>query len=192
MGASAFAAPDTRFLCSECVDEMHNLGFLVRAGAHDIRDYLAANYCPTVEANQQDFCIEKLARYYIGMLDAIVHHYFMDGAVHVCQTMGVCDAFMSGRYTCEECVQGLEWVENYIEDPIMIAEYVVYLPELLPRRLGRLQGARYPGLPCNAQHGHGEVLHPHRDLQPAGGLRGSSPDKAPTVENKLFYGRKFI
>merc|ERR1711863_50922 len=66
--ASAFAAPDTRFLCSECVDEMHNLGFLVRAGAHDIRDYLAANYCPTVEEGQQDFCVEKLARYYIGML----------------------------------------------------------------------------------------------------------------------------
>merc|ERR1712110_1317004 len=99
--ASAFAAPDTRFLCSECVDEMHNLGFLVRAGAHDIRDYLAA----------------------------IVHHYFMDGAVHVCQTMGVCDAFRSGRYTCEECVQGLEWVEAYIEDPIMIAEYVIYLEQ---------------------------------------------------------------
>ena len=104
-----------RFLCSECVDEMHNLGFLVRAGAHDIRvmkniisgyrmasgyrrtlyqfcismtqvhdtnfltkclpiqhrvhqDYLAANYCPTVEEGQQDFCVEKLARYYIGML----------------------------------------------------------------------------------------------------------------------------
>ena len=33
------------------------------------------------------------------------------------------------RYTCEECVQGLEWVENYIEDPIMIAEYVVYLEQ---------------------------------------------------------------
>merc|ERR1712079_31391 len=64
--------------------------------------------------------------------------------------------------------------------------------ELLPRRLGRLQGARHPGLPCHAQHGHGEVLHPHRDLQPAGGLRGSSPDKAPTVESRLFYGRKFI
>merc|ERR1712168_640761 len=105
--ASALAAPETRFLCSECVDEMHNLGFLVRAGAHDIRDYLAANYCPTVEANQQDFCVEKLARYYIGMLDAIVHHYFMDGAVHIC----------------------LEWVEAYIEDPIMIAEYVIYLEQ---------------------------------------------------------------
>ena len=72
---------------------MHNLGFLVRAGASTIRvaqntqhtivtlaeknisktnlldqDYLAANYCPTVEAAQQDFCVEKLARYYIGML----------------------------------------------------------------------------------------------------------------------------
>ena len=31
------------------------------------------------------------------------------------------------RYTCDECIQGLEWVEAYIEDPIMIAEYVVYL-----------------------------------------------------------------
>ena len=28
---------DNRFLCSECVDEMRNLGFLVRAGASDIR-----------------------------------------------------------------------------------------------------------------------------------------------------------
>ena len=73
-----------------------------------------------MEASQQEFCVEKLARYYIGMLvrmmwieivatlfgqeisslitqDAIVHHYFMDGAVHVCQTMGVCDAMRSGR-----------------------------------------------------------------------------------------------
>ena len=33
------------------------------------------------------------------------------------------------RYTCEECVQGLEWVEAYIEDPIMIAEYVIYLEQ---------------------------------------------------------------
>ena len=87
-----------RFLCSECVDEMHNLGFLVRAGASTIRvaqntqhtivtlhqifsntnlldqDYLAANYCPTVEAAQQDFCVEKLARYYIGMLVRIIAH----------------------------------------------------------------------------------------------------------------------
>ena len=27
------------------------------------------------------------------------------------------------RYTCDECIQGLEWVEAYLEDPIMIAEF---------------------------------------------------------------------
>merc|ERR1712198_194395 len=191
--ASALAAPETRFLCSECVDEMHNLGFLVKAGSRDIRDYLAANYCPTVEESQQEFCIEKLARYYIGMLDAIVHHYFMDGAVHICQTMGVCDAMRSGRYTCKECVQGLEWVEAYIEDPIMIR--VCHLPraELLPRRVGGMQGARYPGLPQNARDGHGEVLHTHRDLQPARGLWSSPSDQAATIRRKkLYHGRKFI
>merc|ERR1711971_659733 len=37
----------------------------------------------------------------------------------------VLDAFK--EYTCDECIQGLEWVEAYIEDPIMIAEYVIYL-----------------------------------------------------------------
>merc|ERR1712179_842414 len=29
----------------------------------------------------------------------------------------------------EQCVEGLEWVEAYIEDPVMIAEYVVYLEQ---------------------------------------------------------------
>ena len=71
------------------------------------------------------------------MLFALVEHYFVNGAVHVCQTGGACEAKSSGylppshpesgEYTCEECIQGLEWVEAYIEDPIMIAEYVVYL-----------------------------------------------------------------
>ena len=37
------------------------------------QDYLAANYCPTVEEGQQDFCVEKLARYYIGMLVSGIH-----------------------------------------------------------------------------------------------------------------------
>ena len=76
----------------------------------------------------------------------------MDGAVHVCQTMGVCDAMArrfktiinqiyllkgfqttfspcAQRYTCEECVQGLDWVEMYMEDPIMIAEFTIYLEQ---------------------------------------------------------------
>ena len=33
------------------------------------------------------------------------------------------------RYTCDECVQGLEWVEMYLEDPIMIAEFRIYLEQ---------------------------------------------------------------
>jgi len=33
------------------------------------------------------------------------------------------------RYTCDECIQGLEWVEAYLEDPIMIAEFRIYLEQ---------------------------------------------------------------
>merc|ERR1712211_121299 len=120
----ASAAPEARFSCSECVDEMHKLGWMVKMAAVPIHDYLAANYCPTLNEDQQ-WCEEALSRYYVGALFAVVEHYFVDGAIHVCQTGGACDAFK--EYTCDECILGLEWVEAYIEDPIMIAEYVVYL-----------------------------------------------------------------
>merc|ERR1739838_907659 len=126
----AMGAPDTRFRCEECVDEMHKLGGLVKYVAEDIQSYLIANYCPTLESlDDQALCEEYLAGYYAGphgMLFAIVNHFFVDGAVHICQTMGVCDA---RRYTCEECVEGLEWVEAYMEDPLMVSEYVVYLQQ---------------------------------------------------------------
>merc|ERR1712241_63993 len=137
--------PANGFSCSECVHEMHKLGWMVRQGAVPIHDYVAANYCPTL-GEDQGWCEENLSRYYVdpvnveeGMLFALVEHYFVDGAVHVCQTGGACEAKSSdhlppshpesGEYTCEECIQGLEWVEAYIEDPIMIAEYVVYLEQ---------------------------------------------------------------
>eukprot|EP00091_Calanus_sinicus_P006137 TRINITY_DN1674_c0_g1_i10.p1 TRINITY_DN1674_c0_g1~~TRINITY_DN1674_c0_g1_i10.p1 ORF type:complete len:193 (-),score=56.47 TRINITY_DN1674_c0_g1_i10:40-618(-) len=120
--AGANSAPDMRFSCSECVDEMHHLGSLVKEGAEAMTEYLQNNYCPTVDDAPE--CEEHIAFYYPHMLHAIVQHYFVDGAVHVCQTMGVCEA---RRYTCEECVVGLEWVEAYLEDPIMIAEMTVYL-----------------------------------------------------------------
>merc|ERR1712054_30963 len=122
----ASAAPEARFSCSECVDEMHKMGWMVKMAAVPIHDYLAANYCPTLNEDQQ-WCEEALSRYYVGALFAVVEHYFVDGAIHVCQTGGACDAFK--EYTCDECIQGLEWVEAYIEDPIMIAEYVVYLEQ---------------------------------------------------------------
>merc|ERR1712233_247091 len=40
--------------------------------------------------------------------------------------MGICEA---KRYTCEECVEGLDWVKAYMMDPIMISEYVIYLEQ---------------------------------------------------------------
>ena len=135
-----------RFSCSECVDEMHKLGWMVKMGAVPIhvkiilfsytwnilkqlqqltfvtcpymttyyflkyyrQDYVSANYCPTL-GEDQAWCEEALSRYYVGMLVsfwklvwicwfflfpqfAVVEHYFVDGAVHVCQTGGACDA----------------------------------------------------------------------------------------------------
>merc|ERR1712106_528578 len=125
LASSSSAAPDARFSCSECVEEMHGLALLMKYAAQDIMNYLTANYCPTLP-EEDHACEHDLSKHYIGMLFTIVNHFFVDGAVHICQTMGVCDA---RRYTCEECVEGLEWVEMYLEDPIMVAEYVVYLQQ---------------------------------------------------------------
>merc|ERR1712012_1353635 len=71
LAAAALAAPDARFSCSECVDEMHKLGWMVKMGAVPIHDYVAANYCPTL-GEDQGWCEEALSRYYVGMLFAIV------------------------------------------------------------------------------------------------------------------------
>merc|ERR1712179_15023 len=48
------------------------------------------------------------------------------GAVHICQTMGTCDV---REYTCEECKEGLQWVQAYMYDPIMVAEFTIYLEQ---------------------------------------------------------------
>merc|ERR1719187_2164533 len=126
VGASG--APEARFSCMECVEEMHNLANLMHDGAEFIKEYLIANYCPTLDDDQTQ-CEKDLGDQYVRMLGMIVNHFFVDGATHVCQTMGVCEAAASRKITCEECVQGLEWVKMYMEDPIQIAEYVVYLEQ---------------------------------------------------------------
>ena len=141
LASSSSAAPEARFSCSECVEEMHGLARLMKYAAQDIMNYLTANYCPTLP-EEDHACEHDLSKHYIGMLFTIVNHFFVDNAVHVCQTMGVCDArrfVLSSsathilntcfRYTCDECVAGLEWVEAYLEDPIQVAEYVIYLQQ---------------------------------------------------------------
>merc|ERR1712123_224019 len=115
---------EQRFSCQECVHEMHDLGFMIHVAAPDIEQYLADNYCPTLEDHPQ--CEEDMTHAYMVLLGAIVHNYFIDGALHMCQTGGLCDVY-AREYTCDECVQGLEWVEMYLEDPIQVAEYALYL-----------------------------------------------------------------
>merc|ERR1711951_86381 len=157
--AAASAAPEARFSCEECVREMHGLAAMVKMGAIPTLDYTAA----------QHFCEDSLSKYYVGMLFGVVEHYFGDGALHVCQTSGTCAA---REYTCDECVQGLEWVEMYLEDPYH-DRGVQDLPraELLPERLGRLQAVGGGALHCDARDGHGEVLHPRRDLHAGARVR---------------------
>merc|ERR1712241_1350541 len=131
--------PANGFTCHECTDEMRKLGWMVNQGAEPIMQYLQANYCPTLGEEDVELCNEHLAEYYTWMLYAVVEHYLVDGAIHICQTMGVCDAKASGylppshpgsrRYTCEECVEGLQWVKEYMEDPVIVAEMVVYLEQ---------------------------------------------------------------
>jgi len=71
-------------------------------------------------------CEEDLTVNYVRGLYAIVEHYFIDGALHICQTGNLCDVY-AREYTCDECVQGLKWVEQYLEDPIQVAEYSLYI-----------------------------------------------------------------
>ena len=82
-----------RFSCEECVREMHGLAAMVKMGAIPIHDYIRDNYCPTLDSTAaQHFCEDSLSKYYVGMLFAVVEHYFVDGALHVCQTSGTCSA----------------------------------------------------------------------------------------------------
>jgi len=120
----ALAAPEARFSCQECVREMHGLGNLVYYATPDIQAYLSANYCPTLD--DYPHCEEDLPHLYPRLLGAVVNHFFVDGAVHVCQTGGLCEVYAK-EYTCDECVAGLHWVEQYLEDPIQVAEYSLWL-----------------------------------------------------------------
>merc|ERR1712107_364956 len=62
-------------------------------GGNSIHDYIRDNYCPTLDSTAaQHFCEDSLSKYYVGMLFAVVEHWFVDGALQVCQTAGTCDA----------------------------------------------------------------------------------------------------
>merc|ERR1711879_500201 len=39
------------------------------------------------------------------------------------------EEYLKAIHTCPECVEGMEWVGAYMNDPLWIAEYVVYLEQ---------------------------------------------------------------
>ena len=132
--ASAAHLPEVRdFTCQECIDEMHHLGGLVKGGANDMMGFLKEEYCPTLEGHEEQ-CQQDLVMGYVQMLEMVVHHFFMDGAIHICTAWNICHADSVLRkdprpYTCEECVQGLDIVGAYMQDPLWIAEYTLYLQQ---------------------------------------------------------------
>merc|ERR1712156_895683 len=89
---------DDGIRCGECIMEMHRFGGIIHGEAHVLADYLADNYCPTIEEEHR----------------------------HMCTTMGACHP-KHRAFTCDECVAGMEWIEAYLEDPIFQAEALLYL-----------------------------------------------------------------
>ena len=97
LAVACLASPDPRQItCDECVEEMHRMSFIVKLKAREIEQYLTANYCPTLPEDSHA-CDHDLPLHYVEMLYAVVEHYFVDGAIHICQAWGVCHA-RSGRF----------------------------------------------------------------------------------------------
>ena len=82
------------------------------------------------------------------MLFMIINHFFVDGAQHICLAWGVCHPRQDLSYiTCEECIEGMEWVQAYMTDPLWVAEYTLYLEQV---------GTRARNQPSRRYHNHGE------------------------------------
>ena len=69
------------------------------------------------------------------MLDIVILHFFMDGAIQVCQAEGICDVKSvlvpeEREFTCQECIQGLEYIEALLKDPLFIDQMIVRIEEV--------------------------------------------------------------
>ena len=127
--------------------KLYTVVYFINTGI--VQDFLVENYCPTVapDPNNQIQCERDLAGNYVPLLEMVVDHFFVEGAEHICKAWGVCPVldipsmkeygsscfnqihFTFLRYTCQECIEGLEWVEAYMRDPLWVAEYTLYLEE---------------------------------------------------------------
>jgi len=135
VASSASLSQPRAISCEECIAEMHQIDRLVKAEALQIEGFLKREYCPTLDESHLEQCQSDLTVAYVEMLFMISHHYFNDGAIHVCEAAGICDvrsqllanAKQPRPYTCAECVEGLELVGSYMTDPLWVSEYTLYL-----------------------------------------------------------------
>merc|ERR1712066_843312 len=92
---------DDGIRCGECIMEMHRFGGIIHAEAHVLADYLADNYCPTIEEeyledpifqaeallylehnwcdphHHGEHCIETLQRHFIPMHVMVMEKYMI-------------------------------------------------------------------------------------------------------------------
>ena len=128
-----FAASEAKLSCEECVNEMHHLGGFVKAYSPTITKFLQDEYCPTIDSED---CHNHLDEHYPHILEAVVRHFIIDGAVHMCQMMHACPyknarSVLTGLkpdgFTCDDCTAGLDYIRMYMLDQFVIDEMVVYL-----------------------------------------------------------------
>merc|ERR1712212_802104 len=85
--AASVLGQDDGIRCGECIMEMHRFGGIIHANGEALAQYLAENYCPTIEEEHQEGCPAHLA--HPDMLGAVVHRFISsdEGARHMCTTM---------------------------------------------------------------------------------------------------------
>merc|ERR1712223_275413 len=133
--ASLFGSSTAKLTCDECAMEMHKLGGFAKAYGPTIAKFLKESYCPTIDSPD---CMHHLDRHYVQLLELIVHHFIQDGANHICAMMMLCPARSprvlltqkaADKFTCDDCVAGLDFVQGYMLDEYVIEEFVVYLEQ---------------------------------------------------------------
>merc|ERR1712241_1051453 len=131
ISAFSIANPKEEFTCEECVTEIRKFGRNVIQNGEFIGEYLRTHWCPT---QNDPNCHNNIELEYPKMLDIVVLHFFMDGAIQMCQAEGICDVKSvlvpeEREFTCAECIQGLEYIEALMKDPLFIDQMVVRIEQ---------------------------------------------------------------
>jgi len=123
---------EARLNCEECVQEMHKLGVFAKFYGKAMTTFLEENYCPTLESED---CVHDINTHYAEWVSIIIDHFIVDGAVHMCGMMMACPAKQSYKetmvqpraLTCDECVEGLDYISRWMLDDFVVDDMVVYL-----------------------------------------------------------------